>query len=81
VVLGVFSLLIISVRLLFQDQKNYHHPEVHFTTLALFLLISTYQGKQLVNIPIIRLVAEPIKSESDSVSRYEKEAKYDTVDA
>lgn len=35
------------------------YPEIHLTTLALFLLISCYKGKQLINLPIVKLLAEP----------------------
>ena len=35
------------------------YPESHLSTLGLFLLISTYKGKQLVNLPIIKWLAEP----------------------
>ena len=35
------------------------YPELHFITLALFLLISLYKGKQLVHLPFIRIFAEP----------------------
>ena len=35
------------------------YPEVHLLTLASFLVISIYKGKQLIDIPIIRLLAEP----------------------
>ena len=35
------------------------YPEIHLMTLASFLVISIYKGKQLIDIPIIRLLAEP----------------------
>lgn len=35
------------------------YPESHFMTLALFLLISSYKGRQLVNLPMIKWLAEP----------------------
>ena len=34
------------------------YPEIHFVTLSL-LLTSTYKGKQLINLPIIKLLSEP----------------------
>jgi hypothetical protein len=38
------------------------YPEIHFMTLALFLVISIYKGRQLINLPIIKLLAEPEKA-------------------
>ncbi len=35
------------------------YPEIHLTTLGLFLLISTYKGKHIINLPVIKLLAEP----------------------
>ena len=35
------------------------YPEIHLTTLGLFLLISTYKGKYIINLPVIKLLAEP----------------------
>ena len=35
------------------------YPELHFITLALFLLISLYKGRQLVHLPFIRIFGEP----------------------
>jgi len=35
------------------------YPEVHLTTLAAFLLISIYRGKKLIELPLLRLLAEP----------------------
>jgi len=35
------------------------YPEAHFTTLALFLLVSTYKGKHFINLPLIKFLAEP----------------------
>ena len=35
------------------------YPESHFITLALFLLVSSYKGRQLINLPFIKLLAEP----------------------
>ena len=35
------------------------YPELHFITLALFVLISLYKGKTLINLPFIRILAEP----------------------
>lgn len=35
------------------------YPEAHFATLALFLLISTYEGKHFINLPLLKYLAEP----------------------
>lgn len=35
------------------------YPETHLVTLAVFLLISTYKGKQLIHLPVIRYLSEP----------------------
>jgi hypothetical protein len=35
------------------------YPEIHFTTLALFVIISMYKGKSLLNLPIFKMLAEP----------------------
>lgn len=35
------------------------YPEIHFTTLAMFMMISCYKGKQLLNLPLVKLLAEP----------------------
>jgi len=35
------------------------YPEIHFLTLALFLLISLYKGKHLINLPLLKMLAEP----------------------
>lgn len=39
-----------------------HYPEAHLATLAMFLLISTYKGKQLIHLPVIRFLSEPESS-------------------
>lgn len=36
-----------------------HYPEAHLATLAVFLLISTYKGKQLIHLPVIKFLSEP----------------------
>lgn len=58
VIIALFCLPVIQFETLGQLMVSY--PEVHLTTLALFLLISTYQGKQLVRLPLVRLLAEPV---------------------
>ena len=35
------------------------YPEIHFSTLALFLILSTYKGKHLINLPVFKVLAEP----------------------
>jgi len=35
------------------------YPEVHFSTLALFLMLSMYKGKHLINLPLLKMLAEP----------------------
>ena len=35
------------------------YPEIHFTTLALILMISLYKGKHLVNLSFFKLFDEP----------------------
>lgn len=35
------------------------YPEIHLMTLSLFLLISLYKGKQLINLPFVKWLAEP----------------------
>ena len=35
------------------------YPEIHFSTLATFLLLSMYKGKHLINIPLLKVLAEP----------------------
>lgn len=45
------------------------YPESHFFTLALFLLISIYKGKQLVNLPVIKWLAEPESRKKKKTTR------------
>jgi len=35
------------------------YPEIHFSTLAIFLTISLYKGKHLINLPVLKILAEP----------------------
>ncbi|MDH5444730.1 MAG: hypothetical protein OEY52_04185 [Gammaproteobacteria bacterium] len=35
------------------------YPEIHFVSLALFLLLADYKGKQLIHLPLIKFLAEP----------------------
>lgn len=35
------------------------HPEIHFVSLALFLLIAMYKGRQVMSLPIFSVFAEP----------------------
>lgn len=39
-------------------------PEVHFVTLALFIMLSLYKGKRLINIPYLKVFAEPKATKS-----------------
>lgn len=38
-----------------------NYPESHLVTLALFLLISLYKGKQITQIPHLKFLSEPVK--------------------
>ncbi|GJL79912.1 MAG: hypothetical protein NPINA01_29010 [Nitrospinaceae bacterium] len=42
------------------------YPEVHLITLGLFLLISTYEGRQLIHLPLIKLLAESEEPEKNA---------------
>ena len=42
------------------------YPEVHFYTLALFLLIPLYKGKHLIHLPFLKILAEPETSKKES---------------
>lgn len=57
------------------------YPEIHLTTLAVFLLISTYKGKQLVHLPIVKLLAEPEKPKRKRKSKPDKPVSEDTPHA
>ena len=35
------------------------YPEIHFSTLALFLILTLYKGKHLINLPFLKILAEP----------------------
>jgi len=35
------------------------YPEIHFSTLSVFLIISLYKGKHLINLPVLKILAEP----------------------
>ncbi|MDH5178198.1 MAG: lasso peptide biosynthesis protein [Gammaproteobacteria bacterium] len=48
-------------------------PETHLITLALFLLIAGYKGKQLIHLPVIRYLAEPETGKRKSTSNKEKD--------
>ena len=57
---GLIALLCLPV-VQFESLGHFlvRYPELHFITLAFFLLISTYKGKTLLNLPFIRIFAEP----------------------
>ena len=41
------------------SQLLLQYPEIHFSTLALILMISLYKGKHLTNLPFLKLLDEP----------------------
>lgn len=43
------------------------YPEGHLMTLALFLLIASYKGRQLINLPFIKWLAEPESKKTKTV--------------
>jgi hypothetical protein len=47
------------------------YPEIHFTTLALLLAISTYKGKKLLDLPGMSLLDEPEGTKNKTKSSHE----------
>lgn len=47
------------------------YPEIHFTTLAIILWISSYTGDKLIKLPVLKVFAEP-KSKSKKIKEKEE---------
>ena len=62
VIITLFCLPVIQFETLGHLILNF--PEIHFVTLALFLSLSLYKGKRLINIPYLKILAEPTPSRS-----------------
>lgn len=57
IIITLFCLPVIQFETLGHVLLQY--PEIHLSTLALFLWISAYKGKTLINLPVLKLLAEP----------------------
>jgi len=59
IIISFLCLPIIQMEMLGNIVLKY--PEIHLISLALFLLLSNYKGKKLINLAILKILAEPVK--------------------
>jgi len=64
VVISFLCLPVIQMEMLGKIVLKY--PEIHLISLALFLLLSNYKGKKLIQLPVIKILAEPEKKKTNN---------------